>query len=708
MTEQIGRVVGGRYRLRAHIGTGLSTEVYLAEDVTLGRRVAVKLLHPALTDNEALLNRFREETRNVEPLRHRHVAAVYAWGEDDGPFLVMEFLGGGTLQSMLDQGTRLTPSQALVVGLHTAQALDFGKQRGFVHSDMKPANLLFDDDGRLCVAKLGLAGVLSAAAWSERDDHEWVGLHGPARRQAQDGLVDGEADLHGLVLVLIEAVTGRMRLADDSIAVPASMGPLTSVLERVGSPDSAERHDAKSLAMELHQAASQLARPAPLRLAGTVDLRSLKPIRQTSSLAWQSPSGRGSSVSPTSSLSTPCLPPTRGPGEDSERPDEGPGVNPGEGFTNRISLRERSRWTIPGLPRLPLLPTALMLILAQLLGMWAWQNARTTNSLWLEASSDYNFESPRAEPIDLYLDQFTQLIYGHHCEIGRSELCTDYGAASSPALAALDLEALPVTSRELLDEHGYTSADHLLETLLFNRQQAHVPQTLLALVDTGELPAFAIHQFLFRWYLGPAMGYHRAGRAEDSSALFLHFVEAELVALNSGTRLAGVEGVDIVDLPILFQAFCQTPESSVVDQKRCALPFLTALTAPTEFWLPLDEGIPSFLANYREAPGQNEALVSYLEMEQDIGELGAAVGTSDPTALPLGARHLGYYVKGRHLLAVAKSVSARERCIDLVGEALEEFRLAGLETERNSAFGRVITRETEAALEDSPCALDEG
>src|SRR6266516_4552080 len=100
MADQIGRVLGGRYRILAPIGTGASAHVYLGEDVTLRRRVALKVLHPALAD-------------------------------DDGeiPYLVCEFLGGGSLRAMLDRGHRLTPSQALLVGLEASRGLDYAHRR---------------------------------------------------------------------------------------------------------------------------------------------------------------------------------------------------------------------------------------------------------------------------------------------------------------------------------------------------------------------------------------------------------------------------------------------------------------------------------------------------------------------------------------------------------------------------------------------------
>src|SRR3954469_19964071 len=259
MSDQLGRVLGGRYRLVAAIGTGASASVYQADDVTLRRRVAVKVLHPALADDEAFLRRFRDEARAAAALSHPNLMAVYDWGEDDGPYLVLEYLGGGSLRALLDRGTRLTPAQALLLGLEATRALDVAHRRGFVHRDIKPANLLFGDDGRLRIADFGLARALSEAGWTEPGD----GLLGTARyaapEQAQGHNVDGKADVYALGLVLIEAVTGTVPFSADTtmatlmarcegdVVVPDALGPLVPVLERAGRRDPAERCDAAEL-----------------------------------------------------------------------------------------------------------------------------------------------------------------------------------------------------------------------------------------------------------------------------------------------------------------------------------------------------------------------------------------------------------------------------------------------------------------------------
>src|SRR5918999_1275498 len=212
MTEQLGRVLGGRYRLIAPIGSCASAQVFLADDVKLRRRVALKVLHPALADDQAFLRRFRAEARAAAALSHPNLMAVYDWTDEGDPYLVLEYLGGGSLRALLDRGRRLSVAQAVVVGLEAARALDYAHSKGFVHRDIKPANLLFGDEGRLRIADFGLARALSEATWTEPGD----GLVGTARyaapEQASNPRVDGKADVYALGMVLIEAVSGAAPL----------------------------------------------------------------------------------------------------------------------------------------------------------------------------------------------------------------------------------------------------------------------------------------------------------------------------------------------------------------------------------------------------------------------------------------------------------------------------------------------------------------
>lgn len=270
-------MLGGRYRLVAPLGTGASAHVYVADDVKLRRRVAVKVLHPALAQDETFLRRFRAEAQAAAALRHPHVLQVFDWGEDDdGPWLVLEYLSGGSLRDMLDRGVRLSPSQALLVGLQAAQGLEYAHRRGLVHRDIKPANLLFDDEGRLVIADFGLARALAEAAWTEPAG----AIVGTARyaspEQAKGSRVDGKADVYALALVLIEAVTGRVPFAADTtiatlmarvdrpLEVPPQLDSMAPALEAAGQASPDDRADASELVRLLDEAATRLPRPAPL------------------------------------------------------------------------------------------------------------------------------------------------------------------------------------------------------------------------------------------------------------------------------------------------------------------------------------------------------------------------------------------------------------------------------------------------------------
>jgi serine/threonine-protein kinase len=281
----VGRVLGDRYRLLTPLGTGGSAHVFLAEDVRLRRRVAVKVLHAALADDEAFLKRFRLEAQAAAGLNHPHIMRVFDWGEDGGadlpgPFLVLEYLGGGSLRDLLDQGHRLTPSQACLIGLDAAKGLDHAHRRGLVHRDIKPANLLFDEEGRLCVADFGVARALAEAAWTEPTGAVIGTARYASPEQARGASVDGHADVYALALVLVEAVTGRvpfaadttiatlMARADTPIPVPPELGPLVEPLTGAGAVDPADRLDAAGLVRGLDKAARHLDPPDPLPLAG--------------------------------------------------------------------------------------------------------------------------------------------------------------------------------------------------------------------------------------------------------------------------------------------------------------------------------------------------------------------------------------------------------------------------------------------------------
>jgi len=215
----------------------------------------------------------------VASLNHPHVLRVFDWGEDtDGPYLVLEYLGGGSLRDLLDRGVRLSHSQAAHLGAEVAQGLAYAHARGLVHRDIKPANLLFDEEGLVRVADFGVARALAEAAYTEPAG----AMVGTARymspESAEGKPVDGKADVYSLALVLYEALSGTVPFVTDTtigtlaarVGQPLppneALGPLDDVLARAAAPQASARLDAAGFAARLGALASALPTPEPLPL----------------------------------------------------------------------------------------------------------------------------------------------------------------------------------------------------------------------------------------------------------------------------------------------------------------------------------------------------------------------------------------------------------------------------------------------------------
>jgi serine/threonine-protein kinase len=279
-----GRVLAGRYRLLAPIGTGASGRVYAADDIRLNRRVAVKVLHAALAEDAGFLRRFRAEAQVAASLHHPHIMAVYDWGEDEQPFMVVELLEGGSLRTMLDRGNLLSIAQGARIGRDVAAALDYAHSRGIVHRDVKPANLLFDEHGNVRIADFGLARALAEASWTEPAGAVFGTARYASPEQARGVQLDARSDLYSLALVLVEAVTGSIPFASDTtigtlaartqrpIVAPPELGPLQAPIERSGQIDPAARYpNAATMEAALADVVEALPKAEPLVLPGIAD-----------------------------------------------------------------------------------------------------------------------------------------------------------------------------------------------------------------------------------------------------------------------------------------------------------------------------------------------------------------------------------------------------------------------------------------------------
>lgn len=285
LAEQVGRVLDGRYRVVAPIGTGASAAVYLADDTTLRRRVAIKVLHAALATDQGFLKRFEAEAHTAAALSHPNIMRVLDWGEgSEGPFLVLEYLGGGSLRTLLDKESLLSPSQAVQIGIQTARALDYAHRRGLVHRDIKPANLLFDEEGRLAIADFGLARALAEAAWTEPGGAVLGTARYASPEQVKGQSLDGKSDVYALGLVLYEAVTGEVPFTADTtiatlmarldahVTVPGELGELGPIIEAATNPDVAQRITASEMLRALESAATTYQAPERLTLPGAIPI----------------------------------------------------------------------------------------------------------------------------------------------------------------------------------------------------------------------------------------------------------------------------------------------------------------------------------------------------------------------------------------------------------------------------------------------------
>jgi serine/threonine protein kinase len=161
VSTHVGTSLGGRYRLDAQIGHGGMSTVYRAFDTVLERQVAVKLMHRDIAHNPDQLERFRREARAVAQLNHPHIVQVIDAGEDDAmPFIVFEYVEGETLKDRIRRFGYLPIPEALAYAIEIARALSAAHDRGIVHRDVKPQNILVDEEGSGKVTDFGIARTL--------------------------------------------------------------------------------------------------------------------------------------------------------------------------------------------------------------------------------------------------------------------------------------------------------------------------------------------------------------------------------------------------------------------------------------------------------------------------------------------------------------------------------------------------------------------
>ena len=211
-----------RYRVVRHIANGGMASVWLAEDELLGRLVAVKVLSPGLAQDERANRRFLREARAGARLSEcRHVVTVYDIGEHDGrPFMVMEHFSGGTVADRLRSGRDVPRALALRWLREAADALDCAHGHDVVHRDVKPANLLLDERGRLAVGDFGIATVAAEASLTQTGQVLGTAAY-ISPEQARGQAATDASDRYALAVVAFELLTGRRPFTADHPAAQA-------------------------------------------------------------------------------------------------------------------------------------------------------------------------------------------------------------------------------------------------------------------------------------------------------------------------------------------------------------------------------------------------------------------------------------------------------------------------------------------------------
>src|SRR6476661_11262300 len=208
-------VIDQRYRITHRIGSGGMADVYCAQDLQLGRKVALKLLHRRFAEDEEFVERFRREASSAAGLQHQHVVSVYDRGEWDGTYYIaMEFLEGRSLKKLVQEEAPLAPARAIDLTVQILRAARFAHKRGIIHRDLKPHNVIVDGEGRAKVTDFGIARAGAS------DMTQTGSIMGTAQylspEQAQGHPVSEQSDLYSVGIMLYELLTATLPFDGES------------------------------------------------------------------------------------------------------------------------------------------------------------------------------------------------------------------------------------------------------------------------------------------------------------------------------------------------------------------------------------------------------------------------------------------------------------------------------------------------------------
>lgn len=232
----VGRLLDGRYQVRARVARGGMATVYVATDLRLDRRVAVKIMHAHLADDESFRERFIQEARSAARLAHPNVVNVFDQGQDDAlAYLVMEYLQGITLRDLLGEYGRLTADQTMDIVEAVLSGLVAAHKAGIIHRDLKPENVLLADDGRIKIADFGLARAASTHTGTGQALLGTIAYLSP--ELVTRGIADTRSDIYAVGIMMYEMLVGEQPFrgeqpvqiayqhANDSVPAPSLGNP---------------------------------------------------------------------------------------------------------------------------------------------------------------------------------------------------------------------------------------------------------------------------------------------------------------------------------------------------------------------------------------------------------------------------------------------------------------------------------------------------
>ncbi len=215
---RLQRIVEGKYKIERMVGKGGMGAVFLAQDLTLDREVAIKVLPPDISQDPKVIQRFQQEAKTAAKLDHTNIIPIYRVESEGGlNYFVMKYIVGTSLEDVLEKKEPLSSEYIQRVLWEAACALGHAHQRGIVHRDVKPANIMFDHDGRVMLTDFGISKALQAASGFTGTGMIIGTPHYMAPEQAKGQQVDGRADQYSMGVVGYRMITGQLPFGGDSV-----------------------------------------------------------------------------------------------------------------------------------------------------------------------------------------------------------------------------------------------------------------------------------------------------------------------------------------------------------------------------------------------------------------------------------------------------------------------------------------------------------